>query len=361
MSRLLAIFVLLGHTAFAGTAEPGIEPSAAAAEGSAESANTPAKAAAANRAAHPLDGIMATTDDRGRIVYVNAPPPAPEKPEASAPRRTSNLVYWSNKEQQWKPVPPPTPSAMRAARNAAAEVMDYVQEKSVTRVSARRQAKAAPPAVSIPSPAEHRKSYNTEVLAELHHDAPAAADHRPAAAAQSGNAHARRWSAATAYVVSTKEIDEAIERAAARHRVDPNLVRAMIKVESNFNPRAVSKKGAMGLMQLMPATARSLDVSHPFDPEENVDAGVRHLKTLLDNYGGNVRLSLAAYNAGQTAVARYNGVPAIPETTNYVKQITALYSNGGPASLFLGFTSRKGQTPVRVFRNNNGVITMTNE
>jgi soluble lytic murein transglycosylase-like protein len=138
--------------------------------------------------------------------------------------------------------------------------------------------------------------------------------------------------------------------------VDPNLVRALVKVESNFNPNAVSRKGAMGLMQLMPQTARQLNVNNPFNPDENVDAGVRHLKRLLDSYGGNVQLSLAAYNAGSGAVARSAGVPHYAETRNYVRRITTLYGGDLGGTYF----SRASRDPVRVQRDARGVLYISN-
>jgi soluble lytic murein transglycosylase-like protein len=159
-----------------------------------------------------------------------------------------------------------------------------------------------------------------------------------------------------------QDIDAAIDEAAARHNVDPSLVRSVVKVESNFNPNAVSRKGAMGLMQLMPSTARSLNVSNPFDPQQNVDAGVRHLRRLLDSYGGNVRLSLAAYNAGSRAVARSAGVPHFRETQNYVRRITNLYNGGSePGSYTVGspFMSETHE-PVHVQRDDRGVLHISN-
>ena len=155
-----------------------------------------------------------------------------------------------------------------------------------------------------------------------------------------------------------QEIDAAIDAAASRHNVDPSLVRAVIKVESNFNPNAVSRKGAMGLMQLMPQTARQLNVVNPFDPEQNVDAGVRHLKQLMESYGGDVKLGLAAYNAGAGAVARSAGIPRFSETRNYVKRITQLYYGGtDPGIRILGSPVRE---PVRVQRDERGVLHFSN-
>jgi soluble lytic murein transglycosylase-like protein len=155
-----------------------------------------------------------------------------------------------------------------------------------------------------------------------------------------------------------QEIDAAIDQAASRHNVDPSLVRAVIKVESNFNPNAVSRTGAMGLMQLMPQTARSLNVVNPFDPQQNVDAGVRHLKRLMESYGGDVKLTLAAYNAGAGAVARSAGVPHFRETRNYVRRITQLYYGDSASSYRI--MSSPVHEPVRVKRDERGVLSFSN-
>ena len=114
---------------------------------------------------------------------------------------------------------------------------------------------------------------------------------------------------------------QAIETAAAAHGVDPALVRAVIEVESGYEAHAVSAKGAMGLMQLMPATARQYGLSDPFDPAANIDAGTRHLRSLLDRY--DVSLALAAYNAGEATVERFGGVPPYRETRAYVGRVMA--------------------------------------
>ncbi len=111
------------------------------------------------------------------------------------------------------------------------------------------------------------------------------------------------------------------EHYALQYGLKPSLVKKVIQVESGWNPYAVSKSGAMGLMQLMPDTARILGVTNPFDPEQNIRAGVRYLKYLLDLFGGDLEKALAAYNAGPTVVRKYNGVPPIKETIRYLKKI----------------------------------------
>jgi soluble lytic murein transglycosylase-like protein len=136
--------------------------------------------------------------------------------------------------------------------------------------------------------------------------------------------------------------------------VDVNLVKAMIHTESNNNPRAVSNKGALGLMQLMPFTARDLGVTNAFDPVQNVDGGVRYLKSLLTQFGGDLSRSLAAYNAGPGAVTRYGGIPPYRETQDYVKKIGDLYG------------SLRGQSQEKQYHglvktvSENGKVTYTN-
>ena len=158
-------------------------------------------------------------------------------------------------------------------------------------------------------------------------------------------------------------VENAIQQAASRNQVDADLVRSVAKVESNFNPQAISPKGAMGVMQLMPATAHRLGVADPFDIEQNVEGGVRHLRDLLASYGGDVDLTLAAYNAGEGAVARSGGVPNFRETREYVRRVGSLYRGNarksGAASL-ARVPSAKGRAPVVVQRDSRGVWYISN-
>lgn len=132
-------------------------------------------------------------------------------------------------------------------------------------------------------------------------------------------------------MVAPAHVEEIVNRAAADYQVDKALVKAMIHAESAFDPGAVSAKGASGLMQLMPDTAERFGVRNVFDPSQNVTGGVRYMRELLETFKFDMRLALAAYNAGENAVLRYGGIPPYPETENYVSkvmQLHALYRKG---------------------------------
>jgi len=129
------------------------------------------------------------------------------------------------------------------------------------------------------------------------------------------------------------EIEAHIREIAVRYRISPRLVAAIVEVESEFNPRAVSRRGARGLMQLMPGMASSLQIEDMFDPYENIEGGVRLLRRLMDRFQGNVPLVLAAYNAGEPAVLMHGGIPPYRETRRYVARILRRIGHGGPSRM----------------------------
>jgi soluble lytic murein transglycosylase-like protein len=136
-----------------------------------------------------------------------------------------------------------------------------------------------------------------------------------------------------AFGIDRDGAEQIVREVAERHRIDPALVRAVIETESNWNPAARSRKGAVGLMQLIPTTAQRFGVNDAWSPQQNVDAGVRYLKTLLQRYDGNLDLALAAYNAGEGAVDRAHGVPAFRETRDYVQKVQHAYFRPGSGRL----------------------------
>lgn len=129
----------------------------------------------------------------------------------------------------------------------------------------------------------------------------------------------------SSYLKSSKNLDEIYQEASQTYGVSVDLLKAMTKQESNFNPNATSRSGAQGLMQLMPATAAGLGVTDAYDPYQNIMGGAKYIRQMLDKYNGNVSLALAAYNAGSNNVDKYGGIPPFAETQNYVAKITVIY------------------------------------
>jgi soluble lytic murein transglycosylase-like protein len=155
--------------------------------------------------------------------------------------------------------------------------------------------------------------------------------------------------------LNRSELRQLVSQISLEHGVDPRLVDALVRVESSYDPGAVSRKGAMGLMQLMPGTADRLKVEDPFDPEQNLRAGVKEFSRLVDRYAGNLQLALAAYNAGEGAVARYRGIPPYNETRSYVSRILTLYT-GRPFRVAGNYRAK----PVRMMRDREGRAVITN-
>jgi hypothetical protein len=161
----------------------------------------------------------------------------------------------------------------------------------------------------------------------------------------------------SAVVMERSQIQQLVLRYAAEYGMDYLLLDALIRTESAYNPNAVSHKGAMGLMQLMPATARRLRVADPFDPEQNIRGGVAEFARLMERYSGRVELALAAYNAGEGAVSKYGGIPPFRETRNYVARIMELYT-GKPWN----GTIRRRPAQVKLVRDpTSGAVLITNQ
>ncbi|HYA11979.1 MAG TPA: lytic transglycosylase domain-containing protein [Thermodesulfovibrionales bacterium] len=152
-----------------------------------------------------------------------------------------------------------------------------------------------------------------------------------------------------------------VHEKATKYNLDPLLVKAVIKTESNWNERAVSRKGAMGLMQLMPSTANDMNVRNPFNPEENIEGGVKYLRYLLERFNGELTLALAAYNAGPKWVEKFGVIPPITETKQYVNKVLALYHGNSPYSPTATNTGKeKRSEPIYKVNLDDGTVLFTN-
>ncbi len=156
------------------------------------------------------------------------------------------------------------------------------------------------------------------------------------------------------------EIDRAVQDTARRLQMDPQLIRAIIQVESDYNTNAQSRKGAMGLMQLVPTTAQRFGVRNPYNAKQNIEGGVNYLKYLLELFKGDIELSLAAYNAGEHSVLRAGSVPEISETKNYVRKVTDLYSPGAKPTSTKPKEKAAYKAPIYRYVDARGVIHYTN-
>jgi len=145
--------------------------------------------------------------------------------------------------------------------------------------------------------------------------------------------------------------DEIIQTIADKHGVEAPLIHSIIKAESNYNTNALSTKGAIGLMQLMPETARKYGVTNPYNPEDNIEGGVKYLKDLIKVYSGRTELVLAAYNAGQEAIKKYGGIPPYPETRNYIEKV----KNYGYRKSFI-----RHRTKIYTYYDKSGRVVFTN-
>jgi len=153
-----------------------------------------------------------------------------------------------------------------------------------------------------------------------------------------------------------------VHEKASLYDLDPSLIKAVIKTESNWNSRAVSRKGAMGLMQLMPATAMDMNVQNPYDPEENIEGGTKYLRYLLERFNGDITLALAAYNAGPKTVEKFGYVPPITETKQYVSKVLSLYNGQTvlPSATSESGKSKKKYEPIYKVLLDDGSLLFTN-
>lgn len=192
-------------------------------------------------------------------------------------------------------------------------------------------------------------------------DAPYGKKSQHVSSEKTGERKAERAEQPVSSVVFPKDYSKYIHRAASKYELEPELIKAVIKTESNGNHRAISRKGAKGLMQLMPSTARDMNVSNPFDPEENIEGGTRYLKYLLERFNGNMTLALAAYNSGPGTVEKYGNIPPIDETRQYVKRIFNLY-NGKKSYTFADASAapREKIAPIYKVVLEDGTILFTN-